>query len=113
MSSSAFFSILIPVCNDPENLRASLEGLQGQDLHDCEVLICDDGSVPPLKITDVCPSGMTAQLVYQSNRGPAAARNHLARMACGKYLFFVDADTVAAPDMISIARKIVAKNPGI
>ena len=88
------FSFCIPVRNDPWNLKRCLSGFRNQDLSDCEILVCDDGSTPPLSAGDFKETGVPFMLVRQVNQGPAAARNHLARLAKGTYLFFIDADTV-------------------
>jgi len=105
------FSVCIPVRNDPNNLRRCLSGFAKQDMSDCEIIVCDDGSTPPLSPAMFEDIGVQFTLISQRGQGPSVARNHLARVAEGKFLFFVDADTVPRFDMIEQARKIVAKNP--
>jgi GT2 family glycosyltransferase len=112
-TENLLFSICIPVKDDPENLRLCLTALARQNLNDCEVLVCDDGSSTPLREEDLRQTCAGVTLVRQKNAGPSVARNHLARIARGKYLFFVDADTVAAKDMLDCARQILAENPAI
>ncbi|MBI2821631.1 MAG: glycosyltransferase family 2 protein [Acidobacteria bacterium] len=107
------FSILIPVRDDLKNLLACLRELGRQDLADSEVLICDDGSQPPLAAADLEVTGVPVRLFRMEGRGPAAARNFLARKAGGKYLFFLDADTQPLPDMLACARRIIARSPGL
>ena len=112
-SDSLLFSFCIPVRDDPDNLRACLEGLRSQDLTDCEVLVCDDGSEPAVDYQDLRRTGVKVALFRQKGSGPSVARNHLARLARGQFLFFIDADTVPRADMLDCARRIVASNPGI
>src|SRR6476620_4263284 len=88
------FSICIPVRNDLENLKRCLTGLRFHDLRDCGVLVCDDGSATPVTLADIRETGVNVNLMRRAGRGPSAARNHLARVARGTYLFFIDADTV-------------------
>jgi glycosyltransferase involved in cell wall biosynthesis len=110
---ATLFSICIPVRNDPQNLKRCLSGFQFHDLRDCEILVCDDGSTPPLTLADLEHVGVNINLVRQAGQGPAAARNHLARIARGTYLFFVDADTVPQPHMIERARNVIAEHPEV
>ena len=76
-------------------------------------MVCDDGSQPPLTANDIEGTGVKCVLVRQTGQGPAAARNHVARLARGSYLFFIDADTVPHADMIECARKIISRQTGI
>ena len=99
------FSVCIPVRNDPNNLRRCLSGFAKQDMSDCEIIVCDDGSTPPLSPDMFADIGVKFTLIAQRGQGPSVARNHLARVAEGEFLFFVDADTVPRFDMIEQARK--------
>jgi GT2 family glycosyltransferase len=107
------FSVCIPVRNDLKNLRRCLSALAGQDLSSCEILVCDDGSTPPLSASDLRETGAPFTLISQKGQGPSVARNHIARLARGKYLFFMDADTVASPDLIRNTTQVISENPEI
>jgi glycosyltransferase involved in cell wall biosynthesis len=106
-------SILIPVRDDAQNLRFCLRSLSEQDLAGCEVLVCDDGSEVPVGIDEVAPPNLDVRLFRTSGRGPAAARNFLSAKARGKYLFFLDADTVPCHNTVARAKRIIAENPDI
>jgi GT2 family glycosyltransferase len=107
------FSILIPVRNDLENLRTCLRALGSSDLSDCEVLICDDGSTQALDLNELQQMVAGVRLQRQAPKGPAAARNRLARGGKGRYLFFLDADVQVLPGTLPTARRIVAENPDL
>jgi glycosyltransferase involved in cell wall biosynthesis len=107
------FSICIPVRDDPQNLARCLAGFAGQNLTDCEIFVCDDGSRVPLTREQFSSAGVEFTLVRQVGQGPSVARNHLARMATGQFLFFVDADTVPRARLVENAKRIVAENPQI
>jgi len=107
------FSICIPVRNDPGNLKRCLAGFRNQDLSDCEILVCDDGSTPTLSTADLNETGVEFRLIHQAGQGPSVARNHLARVARGTFLFFVDADTIPHSQMLERARNIIAEQPQI
>src|SRR5262249_16889410 len=112
-NTSVLISILIPVRDDNENLRACLRSLSEQDLAGCEILVCDDGSRLPVDAADVAPNGLPVRIFRQVGRGPSVARNFLATKAAGKYLFFMDADTVPCHNTVACARTIIVDNPGI
>jgi len=107
------FSVCVPVRNDLKNLRRCLTALAGQDLSDCEILVCDDGSAPALSHSDLKETGAPFTLLSQKGQGPSVARNHMARVARGKYLFFMDADTVASRDLMQNAKRVVAEHAEI
>jgi GT2 family glycosyltransferase len=107
------FSVCIPVRDDLKNLRRCLSALATQDLSGCEILVCDDGSSSPLSASDLKTTGAPFTLISQKGQGPAVARNHIARLARGKYLFFMDADTVASRDLIRHTKQVISDNPGI
>jgi len=102
-------SVIVPVYNNPEDLRLSLGALRAAATPDCEILVVDDGS------TDVTPSvaaGMDVPVVRLArNSGPAAARNEGAARARGAILFFVDADVVIAPGAVERVRGFFAGHP--
>ena len=107
------FSICIPVRNDPGNLKRCLAGFRNQELSDCEILVCDDGSTPTLSTADLNEAGVEFRLIHQAGQGPSVARNQLARIARGTFLFFVDADTIPHSQMLERARNIIAEQPQI
>jgi len=87
--------------------------LADQDFSNCEILVCDDGSEPALSASELPETGTPFTLVRQNGQGPSVARNHLARIARGKYLFFMDADTVAKASLIEKAKHVVREHPEI
>lgn len=107
------FSICIPVRNDIEHLRQCLAGFRRQNLSDCEILVCDDGSTPAVDAERLAEVGVPFNLARQAPLGPAAARNHLAQIAAGEYLFFVDADTVVMSETLDRLRRIVSMHPAL
>lgn len=104
-------SIIVPVHNNPRDLRECLTALISQCGPDSEIIVVDDAS------TDETPSvagRLGARLLRLSkNSGPAAARNHGAGHARGDILFFIDADVVVAPGTVDRIRKAFAENPTV
>jgi glycosyltransferase involved in cell wall biosynthesis len=92
-------SVVIPAFNSEKTLGACLAALQNQTVpaDSVEIIVIDDGS------TDNTPKiarEHNVRYVFQANRGPAAARNHGARLATGEFLLFTDADCEPLPDWI-------------
>ena len=102
-------SVIVPVYNNPGDLRLCLGALQRAATPDSEIIVVDDGS------TDDTPSvaalmGVSVVALAQ-NSGPAAARNVGASRARGAILFFVDADVVIAPGAIERVQRFFADHP--
>jgi glycosyltransferase involved in cell wall biosynthesis len=104
-------SIIIPVYNSSRDLFESLSALRSQTLLDAEIIVVDDGSTD-----DPGPVAqkMGAQFLRMPrNSGPAAARNYGARQAQGEILFFIDADVVIRPGMVSHIVSFFKQHPDV
>lgn len=99
--SADLVSVIIPAYNAAKYLRETLDSVFAQTYPFFEVIVVDDGS------TDATPSILTEysdriQVLNQSNRGSAAARNFGAKHAKGKWLAFVDADDIWLPSKLAL-----------
>src|SRR5213596_1988213 len=86
-------SVIVPTHNRPERLEPTLRGLSRQDgfeAKDYELILVDDGSVPPATVDGL--AGPKARVVRLEGEGPSAARNKGASAARGTLLVFVDDD---------------------
>jgi glycosyltransferase involved in cell wall biosynthesis len=104
-------SIIIPVYNNPQDLRECLTAVRASVCSGSEIIVVDDAS------TDDTPS-VAAQmgvcvLRLAKNAGPAAARNYGAHHAKGDILFFVDADVVIAPNAIRRILELFVEHPDL
>jgi chlorobactene glucosyltransferase len=100
-------SVCIPARDEEANIRTCLESLQQQDYPDYEILVLDDNS------TDNTAS-IVGEMAAEDSRihlsqglplpedwaGKPFACYQLAQKAKGKWLLFVDADTIHAPQML-------------
>jgi len=93
------FSIVVPFCDRLDALSECLEALARVRFprDRFEVLLVDDGSQDRAddlvaRLKDRLP----VRLFRQQHAGPAAARNHGARQARGKWLAFTDSDCAPA-----------------
>lgn len=100
MTKSPFFSVIVPTYRRPEALANLLRGILFQHcpMVTYEVIVVDDGGCIPLGSTISQFNGdLALTLLRQNNAGPAAARNHGARSARGKFLAFIDDDCIPTP----------------
>lgn len=93
-------SIIIPTFNGARRIRPCLESLRQQmEGRRVEILVVDDGSRD--NTAEVVKSYSGIRLLSQENAGPAAARNHGAREACGDLIFFTDDDCEPDPGWLN------------
>lgn len=99
-------SVIIPVYNCELFLQDCIDSLMNQTLKGIECIFVDDASTDSsLKILyeNKQKYGEIFRVVeFHENKKQGAARNEGLRMAIGKYIAFVDADDVVAPDMFEI-----------
>ena len=97
--ASGLVSVVIPVYNAEPYLEDTLKSVFAQTYPHIEIIAVDDGSSD--RSVDILKrySGRVA-LVKQKNSGPAVARNRGVREARGKWIAFLDADDLWAPDKI-------------
>lgn len=92
-------SIIIPTFNGASRIGSCLDALTAQLRgRDIEILVIDDGSKD--NTAEVVRHYSAVRLISQANAGPAAARNHGARVARGKILLFTDDDCVPMPNWL-------------
>lgn len=110
----ADFSVIIPTFNRPARLADCLRALAEQDypVDRFEVIVVDDGSetpVDPLILHYRDSIHITAARI--ANSGPAAARNHGARMARGRFLAFTDDDCIPSAGWLSALMTALRSSP--
>ncbi len=109
------YSIIIAVYNRLEEvmeLLASAEKLVF-DRSRFELLFVDDGSKDGFKSyiqSYVSSSNLSIRAVFQSNRGPGAARNHGMSVSDADYFIFVDSDCFFPPEWLEQIDTYLQKN---
>ncbi len=92
--------MIVPAYNAAATIGRTLEALSRQNcFQPYEVIVIDDGSSD--ETPEVVRSFALVKYARQDNAGPAAARNHGARLARGGYLAFTDSDCLPHEDWIS------------
>lgn len=87
-------SIVIPVYNVQKYLRRCIESIRKQSYTNLDIILIDDGSTDSSgKLCDEYANmDMRINVIHQSNKGVAEARNTGLKHVKGKYCCFFDAD---------------------
>jgi GT2 family glycosyltransferase len=101
-SATEKISIIVPVFNDLDGLRCSLESLYALADDNYEILVSDDASEVDLR--PACDPSRVKLIRLERNAGPGGARNEGAAHAVGTILAFIDADCTAPPDWLTRMR---------
>ena len=100
-------SIIIPAHNAAAWLAATIRSAQEQTWPELEIIIIDDGSTDKtLAIANSFKSDRII-IISQKNCGAAAARNVGLKIARGRFVQFLDADDLLAPDKIAKQMQIL------
>jgi glycosyltransferase involved in cell wall biosynthesis len=109
--SLPLISVVVPVRNNPQELRLCLNRLSASTYHRYEVIVVDDAS------TDDTPDvavELGAIVVRRGTcRGPAEARNRGAELARGEYVFFLDSDVCVHGNTLQELADTFAREPGL
>lgn len=112
--SQPVVSVVIPTRSRPEQLRACLGGIAGQD-HDSselEVIVVNDGGDRPIEpIIASFGERLAIRLVELNGAGPAAARNAGSAAARGRFLAFIDDDCLPEPNWLAALREQLEARP--
>ncbi|MEV3977343.1 glycosyltransferase [Nonomuraea sp. NPDC049758] len=100
LTPSLTVSVIIPAYGGQDKLDLVLAGLARQTYPAAltEVIVVDNGSVPPLRLPDVRPEG--ARLIVCDQPGRANARNAGLAEATGDVIHWLDSDVVLTPGAI-------------
>ena len=105
-------SVVLPVYNGEQYLRAAVESLLGQSLQDIEIIIINDGSTDRThEIINELIRDPRVKAVDQSNMGMAQARNRGIALARAKYIVAHDADDISLPDRLQKQYTFLEQSP--
>lgn len=99
MNDKIRLSIIVPVYNAEPYLERCLQSIYGQEYHDYEVILVDDGSTDASPVMCDNMSGQDSRFVtiHKSNGGVSSARNEGLEIAKGEYIMFLDSDDALLP----------------
>ncbi|WP_146131608.1 glycosyltransferase [Merismopedia glauca] len=92
-------TVILPVYNGEKFLAEAIQNIKEQNYQSLEIIVIDDGSTD--KTAEVAAQFHDEiRYVYQSNQGPAAARNQGSKLAQGEVITFLDVDDLWADNML-------------
>lgn len=110
IASSPYFSLIVTTKDRPKDLSNLFESISKQmNPPSYEVIVVDDGSVSDY-------SHLKDQATWIDNvssLGPSFNRNIAAKKATGKFLLFLDDDTILLPTNLCELKNILEANPKI
>jgi len=112
LRSRPLVSILIPAFNAEEWIADTLRSALAQIYEPKEIIVVDDGSTDQTLAIARQFESERVRVVSQKNRGAAAARNTAYALSRGKYIQWLDADDLLAPDKIVRQMAELANFPG-
>lgn len=96
-------SVIIPTLNEEKYLEQTINSIKNQDYKGRYEIIVADGNSDDDTVRIARKNG--ARVILADKRGIAAGRNAGAKIAKGKILFFVDADTMLSFNTLSEVSK--------
>ena len=106
-------SVLMPVRNGAQYLRAAVDSILAQTFADFEFIIVDDGSDDgtPDIVRQYSRHDLRVALLQQERRGITVALNAGLRAARGQYLARMDADDIAYPHRFERQIQALERDP--
>jgi glycosyltransferase involved in cell wall biosynthesis len=106
-------SVLLPVYNASQYIRAAAFSILTQTYKDLELIAIDDGSTDGTTkiLQDIASSDRRVRLIARENRGLVASLNQGLELAEGELIARMDADDIAYPERLSTQVGIFRANP--
>jgi glycosyltransferase involved in cell wall biosynthesis len=105
-------SVVIPVFNGERFLREAVQSVLDQQYSPLEIIVVDDGSTDNTAIV-ARDLPEPVRYLYQTNQGPAAARNRGIEQAQGSLIAFADADDLWPGGKLQSQVPLLIKDPRI
>jgi len=108
-----FVSIITPIYNSGKYIECAIKSVQHQTYPYWEMILIDDGSTDGSidLVRTFLDNDERIQLIsLQKNQGPAKARNEGIKMACGRYIAFLDSDDLWLPEKLEKQLKFMDVN---
>lgn len=107
-------SVIVPVRNGAEYILEALASVANQPWQPLELIVVDDGSTDRTAETVhtfASSADLPVRYVYQTNAGPASARNHGLCLAEGELIAFQDADDIWTAGRLALQAALLRQYP--
>jgi len=104
-------SVIMPVYNGEKFLREAIDSIFAQKAEDFELIVVDDGSSDKTPYILQSYSDGRLQIITQTNKGQAAARNSGIKMSRGEYIALLDCDDRASSDRLALQIDFLDSHP--
>ncbi len=109
-SAAPFFSVIVPVYNNENDLEKCIESILSQTYKNFELILVNDGSTD--RSPQICDKfaaiDRRVQVIHkEKNTGVVAARNDGLFHASGKYIYHVDGDDWIAQELLKKASQVL------
>ncbi|MCR9016073.1 glycosyltransferase [Aquiflexum gelatinilyticum] len=102
------FSVIIPVYNRPDEIRELLQSLTLQTFTDFEVIVVDDGSDNPCRLTvESFNENLKVRYFWIENIAQGFARNFGMKLAKGDYFVLFDSDCIIPSHYFEVLNKAI------
>ena len=114
-SNAPEISVVVPVRDEEDSIRALLEALLTQTLRPKEIVITDGGSVDATReiIEEFIQKGEPVRLIRERNSLPGRARNVAVQHAGCDWIAFIDAGNKPVPEWLANLAQRVQDDPTV
>jgi glycosyltransferase involved in cell wall biosynthesis len=89
-------SVVVTTKNEEKNIENCLQSIKNQTFKNIELIVVDNFSEDK---TAELSKKYTTKVYFKGNER-SAQRNYGAKIACGKYIFYLDADMILSPSLL-------------
>ena len=104
-------SVIMPAYNREAFLAEAIESVLAQTYRPIEIIVVDDGSTD--QSADIARSYEEVRYIYQTNQGPAVARNRGLAIAQGEFISFLDPDDLWLPNKLAVQVEHLIEHPDV
>ena len=106
-------SIIIPLYNKEDYIRATLDSILSQTFQDFEVVVVNDGSTDNSLSVVRAYSDSRLKVFDKANGGVSRARNFGFQQSKGEWVMFLDADDTIMPNCLETLHQLICDFPSV
>lgn len=113
-AGDSLVSVIMPTYNRPSLTAEAIKSVQNQRYPNWELLVVDDGSTDDTQsVLATFSHDPRIQILFQPNRGQAAARNLGLKHARGDWIAFLDSDDLWLPQKLEAQMSFISSHTEI